>query len=60
MTNWDLLSEYANKFGEPVPLMYLERFTDDEADQLVAAAIESGMPLDPEALAGDVPDNALI
>lgn len=60
MNNWNLLGEYKDKFGEPVPLMYLDRFDDAEADQLVAAAIESGVPLDPEALAGDIPDNALI
>ncbi len=60
MTNWDLLPEYAAKFGEPVPLMYLRGLSDGEADQLVAKAIETGVPLDPEALASDVPEDALI
>lgn len=60
MKNWNLLPKYADKFGEPVPLMYLGHLPDDEADQLVAAAIESGIPLDPEALAADVPKDALI
>ena len=60
MINLNLLPEYADKFGEPVPLMYLDHLPDAEADQLVADAIASGIRLDPEILSGDVPKDALI
>lgn len=60
MNNWNLAGDYLAKFGEPVPLMYLDHLPDTEADKLVADAIESGVQLDPEALVGDIPKDALI
>lgn len=60
MRNYDLLEDYFQKFGEPIPLLYMMHLEDEEFNALVAKALADGVPIDTELLCKDLPEGAVI
>jgi hypothetical protein len=57
---YDHVEEYIKKFGDPHPHLYMEHLSDEDYDAMLAQAIKTGVPIDPEALVAHLPPGTVI
>lgn len=56
----DNVIEYFERFGAPVPCYYMDHLSDEDFKSMVVKAIHDNIPIDPESLVKNLPEDAYL